>query len=55
MCECLLYVGQRIETGTFTLGDISKIARTSSTGTMSSNEDADEKDGNVASFETQSK
>uniref|UniRef100_A0A665TDM5 Rho GTPase activating protein 45b n=1 Tax=Echeneis naucrates TaxID=173247 RepID=A0A665TDM5_ECHNA len=33
-------------------GDISKIARTSSTGTMSSNEDADEKDGNVASFET---
>uniref|UniRef100_A0A672ZLK3 Rho GTPase activating protein 45b n=1 Tax=Sphaeramia orbicularis TaxID=375764 RepID=A0A672ZLK3_9TELE len=26
--------------------------RTSSTGTMSSNEDADEKDGNVASFET---
>uniref|UniRef100_A0A665TGJ5 Rho GTPase activating protein 45b n=1 Tax=Echeneis naucrates TaxID=173247 RepID=A0A665TGJ5_ECHNA len=34
------------------IGDISKIARTSSTGTMSSNEDADEKDGNVASFET---
>uniref|UniRef100_A0A667YY64 Rho GTPase activating protein 45 n=1 Tax=Myripristis murdjan TaxID=586833 RepID=A0A667YY64_9TELE len=29
-----------------------KIPRTSSTGTMSSNEDADEKDGNVASFET---
>uniref|UniRef100_A0A674DM60 Rho GTPase activating protein 45 n=1 Tax=Salmo trutta TaxID=8032 RepID=A0A674DM60_SALTR len=32
-------------------GDISKMARTSSTGTMSSNEDPDEKDGNVASFE----
>uniref|UniRef100_A0AAQ5X265 Rho GTPase activating protein 45b n=1 Tax=Amphiprion ocellaris TaxID=80972 RepID=A0AAQ5X265_AMPOC len=31
--------------------DISKIPRTSSTGTMSSNEDADEKDGNVSSFE----
>uniref|UniRef100_A0A671U4J7 Rho GTPase activating protein 45 n=1 Tax=Sparus aurata TaxID=8175 RepID=A0A671U4J7_SPAAU len=34
-------------------GDISKIARTASTGTMSSNEDADEKDGNVSSFESQ--
>ncbi|XP_037530742.1 rho GTPase-activating protein 45 [Nematolebias whitei] len=33
-------------------GDIPKIARTSSTGTMSSDEEADEKDGNVASFET---
>uniref|UniRef100_A0A7N6AIA9 Rho GTPase activating protein 45b n=1 Tax=Anabas testudineus TaxID=64144 RepID=A0A7N6AIA9_ANATE len=33
-------------------GDISKMARTSSTGTMSSNEDADEKDGNVPSFES---
>uniref|UniRef100_A0A8C2B4G9 Rho GTPase activating protein 45 n=1 Tax=Cyprinus carpio TaxID=7962 RepID=A0A8C2B4G9_CYPCA len=32
--------------------DISKMARTSSTGTMSSNEDADEKDSNVTSFET---
>ncbi|XP_011472689.1 rho GTPase-activating protein 45 isoform X1 [Oryzias latipes] len=32
--------------------DIEKIARTSSTGTMSSDEDADEKDGNVSSFET---
>uniref|UniRef100_A0A4W5NB79 Rho GTPase activating protein 45 n=1 Tax=Hucho hucho TaxID=62062 RepID=A0A4W5NB79_9TELE len=32
-------------------GDISKMARTSSTGTMSSNEDPDEKDGNVASFQ----
>ncbi len=38
----------------FFLGDISKIARTSSTGTMSSNEDADEKDSNVTSFETPS-
>uniref|UniRef100_A0A8D3CYS4 Rho GTPase activating protein 45b n=1 Tax=Scophthalmus maximus TaxID=52904 RepID=A0A8D3CYS4_SCOMX len=28
-------------------GDINKIARTSSTGTMSSNEDGDEKDGNM--------
>uniref|UniRef100_A0A7N8XQD8 Rho GTPase activating protein 45b n=1 Tax=Mastacembelus armatus TaxID=205130 RepID=A0A7N8XQD8_9TELE len=35
-----------------TATDVSKIVRTSSTGTMSSNEDADEKDGNVASFET---
>ncbi|MCJ8737717.1 hypothetical protein PDJAM_G00027260 [Pangasius djambal] len=33
-------------------GDISKMARTSSTGTMSSNEDADEKDGAMANFET---
>lgn len=39
----------------FIVGDISKIARTASTGTMSSNEDADEKDGNVASFESPSK
>ncbi|TMS20377.1 Rho GTPase-activating protein 45 [Larimichthys crocea] len=38
---------------TFIIGDISKMARTSSTGTMSSNEDADEKDGNVTSFEAQ--
>uniref|UniRef100_A0A7N9B016 Rho GTPase activating protein 45b n=1 Tax=Mastacembelus armatus TaxID=205130 RepID=A0A7N9B016_9TELE len=37
---------------TFIVADVSKIVRTSSTGTMSSNEDADEKDGNVASFET---
>uniref|UniRef100_A0AAX7T1F1 Rho GTPase activating protein 45b n=1 Tax=Astatotilapia calliptera TaxID=8154 RepID=A0AAX7T1F1_ASTCA len=36
-----------------TASDIAKIVRTSSTGTMSSNEDADEKDGNVSSFETQ--
>uniref|UniRef100_A0A8B9K6Y9 Rho GTPase-activating protein 45-like n=1 Tax=Astyanax mexicanus TaxID=7994 RepID=A0A8B9K6Y9_ASTMX len=33
-------------------GDISKMARTASTGTMSSNEDVDEKDGNMASFES---
>ncbi|XP_056270874.1 rho GTPase-activating protein 45 isoform X2 [Pseudoliparis swirei] len=31
--------------------DVRKVARTSSTGTVSSNEDAEEKDGNVASFE----
>uniref|UniRef100_A0AAQ4QS68 Rho GTPase activating protein 45b n=1 Tax=Gasterosteus aculeatus aculeatus TaxID=481459 RepID=A0AAQ4QS68_GASAC len=36
----------------FIPGDISKIVRTSSTGTMSSNEDADEKDVNVTSFES---
>uniref|UniRef100_A0A3Q2G3G4 Rho GTPase activating protein 45b n=1 Tax=Cyprinodon variegatus TaxID=28743 RepID=A0A3Q2G3G4_CYPVA len=35
-----------------TASDISKMARTSSTGTMSSDEEADEKDGNVSSFET---
>lgn len=34
--------------------DITKIPRTSSIGTVSSNEDADEKDGNDASFEPQS-
>lgn len=38
-----------------TVGDISKIARTSSTGTMSSNDDADEKDGGMANFESSSK
>ncbi|KAM9357989.1 rho GTPase-activating protein 45 isoform 2-T2 [Symphorus nematophorus] len=42
-----------LESLTASTSDISKIARTSSTGTMSSNEDADEKDGNVASFESQ--
>ncbi|XP_044056693.1 rho GTPase-activating protein 45 isoform X2 [Siniperca chuatsi] len=42
-----------LESPTASTSDISKIARTSSTGTMSSNEDADEKDGNVTSFETQ--
>ncbi|XP_040897206.1 rho GTPase-activating protein 45 isoform X1 [Toxotes jaculatrix] len=41
-----------LESPTASTSDINKIARTSSTGTMSSNEDADEKDGNVASFET---
>uniref|UniRef100_A0A8C8I8C5 Minor histocompatibility protein HA-1 n=1 Tax=Oncorhynchus tshawytscha TaxID=74940 RepID=A0A8C8I8C5_ONCTS len=40
-----------LESPTTSSGDISKMARTSSTGTMSSNEDPDEKDGNVASFE----
>nr|XP_033478191.1 rho GTPase-activating protein 45 isoform X4 [Epinephelus lanceolatus] len=41
-----------LESPTASTSDISKMARTSSTGTMSSNEDADEKDGNVNSFET---
>ncbi|XP_059197543.1 rho GTPase-activating protein 45 isoform X1 [Centropristis striata] len=41
-----------LESPSASTSDISKIARTSSTGTMSSNEDADEKDGNVNSFET---
>ncbi|XP_034036193.1 rho GTPase-activating protein 45 [Thalassophryne amazonica] len=41
-----------LESPTTSSGDISKIARTSSTGTISSNDDADEKDGNVTSFET---
>uniref|UniRef100_UPI003AB033B0 rho GTPase-activating protein 45 n=1 Tax=Centroberyx gerrardi TaxID=166262 RepID=UPI003AB033B0 len=41
-----------LESPSASTSDITKIARTSSTGTMSSNEDADEKDGNVASFET---
>ncbi|KAM6939451.1 rho GTPase-activating protein 45 isoform 2-T2 [Lycodopsis pacificus] len=40
-----------LESPTASTSDISKIARTLSTGTMSSNEDADEKDGNVTSFE----
>ncbi|KAM6962440.1 rho GTPase-activating protein 45 [Aplochiton taeniatus] len=40
-----------LESPTASTGDVSKMARTSSTGTMSSNEDADEKDGNVGSFE----
>ncbi|XP_038572216.1 rho GTPase-activating protein 45 isoform X1 [Micropterus salmoides] len=44
-----------LESPTASTCDISKIARTSSTGTMSSNEDEkeDEKDGNVTSFESQ--
>ncbi|XP_029001841.1 rho GTPase-activating protein 45 isoform X2 [Betta splendens] len=45
-------VGVDGESPTASTSDISKIARTSSTGTMSSNEDADEKDGNVSSFES---
>ncbi|XP_075943648.1 rho GTPase-activating protein 45 isoform X2 [Anarhichas minor] len=40
-----------LESPTASTSDISKMARTLSTGTMSSNEDADEKDGNVTSFE----
>ncbi|XP_030583625.1 rho GTPase-activating protein 45 isoform X2 [Archocentrus centrarchus] len=40
-----------LDSPTASTSDISKIVRTSSTGTMSSNEDADEKDGNVTSFE----
>ncbi|XP_036971938.1 rho GTPase-activating protein 45 isoform X1 [Acanthopagrus latus] len=42
-----------LESPTASTSEISKIARTASTGTMSSNEDADEKDGNVTSFESQ--
>ncbi|XP_010777034.1 LOW QUALITY PROTEIN: minor histocompatibility protein HA-1 [Notothenia coriiceps] len=41
-----------LESPTASSSDVSKIARTSSTGTMSSNEDADEKDGNMTSFES---
>ncbi|XP_028300771.1 rho GTPase-activating protein 45 isoform X2 [Gouania willdenowi] len=41
-----------LDSPTTSTGDISKIPRTSSIGTVSSNEDADEKDGNVATFET---
>ncbi|XP_040039534.2 rho GTPase-activating protein 45 isoform X1 [Gasterosteus aculeatus] len=41
-----------LESPTASTSDISKIVRTSSTGTMSSNEDADEKDVNVTSFES---
>lgn len=49
------YVWENLFKVRIIVGDISKIARTASTGTMSSNEDADEKDGNVASFESPSK
>ncbi|CAN9500581.1 unnamed protein product [Ophioblennius macclurei] len=42
-----------MESPTASTSDINKMARTSSTGTMSSNEDADEKDRTVTSFETQ--
>uniref|UniRef100_A0A8D3AN06 Rho GTPase activating protein 45b n=1 Tax=Scophthalmus maximus TaxID=52904 RepID=A0A8D3AN06_SCOMX len=41
-----------LESPTASTSDINKIARTSSTGTMSSNEDGDEKDGNVTSFDS---
>ncbi|XP_062280016.1 rho GTPase-activating protein 45 isoform X2 [Scomber scombrus] len=41
-----------LESPTASTGDISKMTRTASTGTMSSNEDVDEKDGNVTSFES---
>ncbi|XP_016146554.1 minor histocompatibility protein HA-1-like [Sinocyclocheilus grahami] len=44
--------GSGLGSPTTSTGDISKMARTSSTGTMSSNEDAEEKDSNVTSFET---
>ncbi|XP_051549937.1 rho GTPase-activating protein 45-like isoform X2 [Myxocyprinus asiaticus] len=44
--------GSGLGSPTTSTGDISKMARTSSTGTMSSNEDPDEKDSNDASFET---
>ncbi|XP_056303701.1 rho GTPase-activating protein 45-like isoform X4 [Danio aesculapii] len=44
--------GSGLESPTTSTGDISKMTRTSSTGTMSSNEDVDEKDANVTSFET---
>ncbi|XP_073699992.1 rho GTPase-activating protein 45-like isoform X2 [Garra rufa] len=45
--------GSGLGSPTTSTGDISKMARTSSTGTMSSNEDVDEKESNVTSFETQ--
>ncbi|XP_075895734.1 rho GTPase-activating protein 45 isoform X2 [Nelusetta ayraudi] len=44
-----------LESPTVSTSDITKIPRTSSTGTMSSNEDVDEKDGNVNSFESEVK
>ncbi|XP_066503710.1 rho GTPase-activating protein 45 isoform X2 [Hoplias malabaricus] len=43
--------GSGLGSPTTSTGDISKMARTASTGTMSSNEDVDEKDGNMTSFE----
>ncbi|KAG5850738.1 hypothetical protein ANANG_G00085640 [Anguilla anguilla] len=43
--------GSGLESPSTSTGDVRKIPRTSSTGTMSSNEDLEEKDGNVASFE----
>ncbi|XP_039538350.1 rho GTPase-activating protein 45 isoform X2 [Pimephales promelas] len=44
--------GSGLGSPTTSTGDISKMTRTSSTGTMSSNEDVDERDSNVSSFET---
>ncbi|KAJ8277331.1 hypothetical protein GJAV_G00074050 [Gymnothorax javanicus] len=44
-------VGTGLESPSTSTGDITKIPRTASTGTVSSNEDLDDKDGNVASFE----
>ncbi|KAI1891738.1 hypothetical protein AGOR_G00146860 [Albula goreensis] len=43
--------GSGLESPSVSTGDVRKIHRTNSTGTMSSNEDLEEKDGNVASFE----
>ncbi|XP_075341188.1 rho GTPase-activating protein 45 isoform X1 [Odontesthes bonariensis] len=40
-----------LDSPTDSTNDITKIPRTSSTGTMSSDDDPDEKDGNVSSFE----
>ncbi|CAL8308501.1 unnamed protein product [Lota lota] len=42
-----------LESPTISTNDDRKLARSSSTGTMSSNEDPDEKDGNVTSFVAQ--
>ncbi|XP_057181430.1 rho GTPase-activating protein 45 isoform X2 [Triplophysa rosa] len=44
--------GSGLGSPTISTVDISKIVRTASTGTMSSNEDPDERDTNIASFET---
>nr|XP_055073150.1 rho GTPase-activating protein 45 isoform X2 [Misgurnus anguillicaudatus] len=44
--------GSGLGSPTISTGDISKIVRTSSTGTMSSNEDPDERDSNIAPFDT---
>ncbi|TSK53692.1 Rho GTPase-activating protein 45 [Bagarius yarrelli] len=44
--------GNDLGSPTNSAGDISKMARTSSTGTMSSNEDIDEKDAAMGNFET---
>lgn len=55
VCFCDTLAPQKIPKQMCFLGDITKIPRTSSTGTMSSNEDADEKDRNVNSFESEVK